>query len=323
VVNRREFLAATAALPLALADAPAALAAPRPGRALALVTADLESHVVAFDLHSHRIVRRIETLPGPKSIEAVGDGTIALAVHTGEGAISLIDVETLRVRAVLRGFDEPRYTAAGPDGRHAYVTDAGRGELVTIDLRAARVVRRTAVGAHARHLSLDPRSGRLWTALGFSAPAIVTVDVSETTRPRVVTRIETPFAAHDVVFTARGDRVWVSSGEEHRLVVYDVGTRRPLFTLAAGQPPQHIAFDAGAAYVTSDDAVRVHTLADGRLLRETEVPDGSYNVTRAFGRVITPSLDSGTLSLLDMRGRLLARPRLARAAHDACLVRRT
>ena len=111
--------------------------------------------------------------------------------------------------------------------------------------------------------------------------------------------------------------------EEHRLVVYRAATGRPLFTLAAGRPPQHIAFDARAAYVTSDDAVRVHALHDGRLLRETRVPDGSYNVTRDLGFVATPSLDSGTLSLLDTRGRLLAQPRLARATHDACLVRQT
>jgi DNA-binding beta-propeller fold protein YncE len=319
-VNRRELLLAAAALSLAPAEA---LAAPTAGRPLALVTADLESHVVAFDLHSQQVVRRIETLSGPKSIEAVRGGAMALAAHTVLGAISLIDVETLRVRAVLHGFDEPRYTAAAPDGRHAFVTDAGRGEVVTVDLERLRVVRRTEVGARARHLSLDPLTGRLWTALGFSAPAIVALDVTEPARPRVTTRIETPFAAHDVVFAPGGDRVWVSSGEERRLVVYDARTRKALLTLGAGAPPQHIAFAAGAAYVTSDDAVRVHALADGRLLRETAVPDGSYNVTRAFGRVVTPSLDSGTLSLLDMRGRLLARPRLARAAHDACLVWRT
>jgi DNA-binding beta-propeller fold protein YncE len=322
-VNRRELLLAAAALPIVLARAPASLAALSNPRALALVTADLESHVVAFDLHSRRVVRRIETLPGPKSIETVGGGSTALVAHTAAGAISLVDVATLRVRAVLNGFTEPRYTAAAPDGRHAFVTDAGRGEVVTVDLGRARIVGRAEVGTHARHLSLDPRSGRLWTALGFSAPAIVALDVAEPTRPRVTARIETPFAAHDVVFAPAGGRVWVSSGEERRLVVYRAATRRPLFTLEAGRPPQHIAFDARAAYVTSDDAVRVHAIDDGRLLRETTVPDGSYNVTHALSFVATPSLDSGILSLLDTSGRLLAHPRLARATHDACLVRRT
>jgi DNA-binding beta-propeller fold protein YncE len=309
-VDRCAFLSAAAGLALA----PTSLARPR---ALALVTADLESHVVVYDVHSGHVVRHLPTVAGPRSIETVAGGTTAIVAHTVEGAISLIDLTTLRVRAVLRDFDEPRYTAAGPDSRYAYVTDARRGEVVTVDLARARVAHRTEVGSHARHLSVDPRSLRLWTALGFNAPAIVTVDLEDPARPRVRTRVDPPFAAHDVVFAPGGAHVWVSSGNERRLAIYAARSRKRLRTLAAGTPPQHIAFTADAAYVTSDDALRVHAL-DGRLLRETPVPEGSYNVTYGRGRVFTPSLERGTLCVLDRRGRLMADPIVARAAHDVC-----
>jgi hypothetical protein len=59
---------------------------------------------------------------------------------------------------------------------------------------------------------------------------------------------------------------------------------------------------------------------DGRLLRATRIPIGSYNVQRAGGRVLTPSLNMGTLTLLDRHGRVRAEPRLASAARDACVV---
>jgi len=319
-MNRRDFLAAAAAVPLALTAERPAIAGTRGGTPLALVTADLESQVVVYDLASARIVRRIETPPGPKSIETVGDGALALVAHTAAGVISLIDVSTLRVRHVLRGFQTPRYTAAVPDGDTALVTDAGTGELVTIDLFGGRVARRLAVGLHARHLSLDAMTMTAWVALGFSAPAIAVIDLSAPGGPRLAGRIAPPFPAHDVVFAPGGSRAWVSSGDERRLAVYDAETRRVLFTLPAGEPPQHIAFARGGAYVTSDDAVRVHRLRDGKLLRTTPVPAGSYNVTQGWERVLTPSLERGTLAVLDERGRLLARPVLARAAHDACFV---
>ena len=317
-MNRRDFLAAAAAAPFALA-APGARASPA-RRPLALVTADLESRVIAYDIATGRVVKQIETLAGPKSIETVGNGTAALVAHTAAGAISLIDAATLRVRAVVHGFVEPRYTASAPDGRHAYVTDAERGEVVTVDVRRARVVERTEAGAHARHLSLNRAARHVWTALGFNAPEIVVLDLTHPVRPRVAATITPPFPAHDVVCAPRGERVWVSSGSERLLAVYDARTRRVLFTLPAGKPPQHITFTTEAAYVTSDDAVRVHALLDGRLVRETPVPVGSYNVTHGSGRVFTPSLERGTLSVLDERGRLLARPTVARAAHDACFV---
>jgi hypothetical protein len=48
------------------------------------------------------------------------------------------------------------------------------------------------------------------------------------------------------------------------------------------------------------------------------IPVGSYNVCAQAGRVITPSLDVGTLTILDHRG--LRSARIAPHAHDACLV---
>jgi len=317
-MDRRAFLAAAAAAPFALAAPPAA-ARTAGGTPLALVTADLESRVVAWPLASGR-PRAIPTPAGPRSIETVGAGRLALAAHTSAGAVSLIDVATLRVRRVLSDFAEPRYTAAAPDGLHAYVTDAARGELVTVDLRRGRVVHRTWVGARARHLGLDPGSMTLWTALGFSAAELAVVDVSRPERPRLVGRVRPPFPAHDVVFAPGGEHVWVSSGSERRLAIFDAATRRPLELLAAGRPPQHLTFAGAAAHVTSDDELRVHRPRDGRLLRATPLPEGSYNVTSGFGLVFTPSLERGTLTVLDERGHPLERPRLARSAHDACFV---
>ncbi len=66
--------------------------------------------------------------------------------------------------------------------------------------------------------------------------------------------------------------------------------------------------------------MRVHALTDGRRLRAARVPIGSYNVQLGAGLILTPSLNMGTLTILDRRGRVLASPRVARAAHDACVV---
>jgi len=74
--------------------------------------------------------------------------------------------------------------------------------------------------------------------------------------------------------------------------------------------------------VTSGDdgTLRVHRLGDGRLLRTTPVPTGSYNVQEGLGRIVTPSLDRGTLCILGPTGALLHRTQVAPSSHDACLV---
>src|SRR6266508_2848572 len=178
---------------------------------VALVTADLESRLVAVDLASGRIQRYVDTLPKPRGIETVGG--MAVVAHSELGAISLVRGETLEVVRVLRGFGEPRYTAAHPDGRHAYVTDAERGEVVALDVLGGRVLGRVAVGARARHVTIDPRGRILWVALGSKAEEVAIVDVRDRTRPRLVRRFRPPFLAHDVGFAPDGRHAWVSSGD--------------------------------------------------------------------------------------------------------------
>ena len=305
-MNRRDFLVGAAALALA----PEALARQLGGTPTALVTADLESHVVAVELATGRVLREIPTRAGPRSIEQVGN--LALVAHTEHGALSVIDGATLRVRHVIGGFDEPRYTAA-VDGRHAFVTDSGDGTVALVDVVGAEVIRRLPLGGPARHLSYDGR--RLWVALGTKARRVAVVDVS---RQRLLSRFAPPFLAHDVGL-ARGGRSWVTSGAARELVVY---RRGGTLRLPADAPPQHVTFLDGRIFVTSGDdgTLRVYDGA-GRLLRTMRIPTGSYNVQHAFGGLILmPSLSRGTLCVADARGQVLRTVRVARSSHDACFV---
>jgi hypothetical protein len=101
--------------------------------------------------------------------------------------------------------------------------------------------------------------------------------------------------------------------------IFDARNGHVLRTLAAGSSPQHVAFDATRAYVTSGDdgTLRTHAL-NGRLLRFTEIPVGSYNVQRGPDRVLTPSLAHGTLCVLDEAGDVMRRVKVASSSHDAC-----
>src|SRR4029079_17248670 len=100
-----------------------------------------------------------------------------------------------KVRRVLRGFSEPRYTEVA--GRYAFVTDSGHGEVAVVDLERGKVVHRAAAGEHARHVSLSPDHRMLWVALASSAATITVLDVTDPTRPKIARRIRPPFLAPD------------------------------------------------------------------------------------------------------------------------------
>jgi hypothetical protein len=312
-MDRRAFIAGAAALvasPRALAELG--------GREVALVTADEEARLVAAELASGRVVRYVRTLPKPRSIEAVG--AMAVVAHSEIGAVSLVRGATLKVERVLRGFGEPRYTAGHADGRHAYVSDAKRGEVVTLDVLRGRVLARERVGSLARHITIDPRGRTLWVALGAKAEEVAVVDISRRAQPRFLRRFRPPFLAHDVGWAPGGRRVWVSSGDRDEVLLYD-SRARLLRRLAADEPPQHFTFRGDRVYVASGESgtLRVHRVA-GQQLRETRIPPESYNVQQAHGWVVTPGLGTGTLCVLDRVGRVRWGKRLARSSHDACIV---
>jgi len=294
----------------------AAGAAPR-----ALVTADLDGFVAVVDVERRRVERRVATLDGPRSVEARA-GAGALVGHATQGAVTLLDGPAVHVRRVLRGFGAPRYAAIAPTGRHAFVTDSAHGELVVVDLRRGRVVRRLEVGGGARHLTLDPQGRTLWIALGSTAPALVVVDVGDPVAPRVLRRIRPPFGAHDVAFSPSGRRVWVTGGRTPRLALYRASGRRPVAILGADAAPQHVTFGPHAAYVASGEGrtLNVHALADGAVRHRAHTPLGSYNVARGAGVVLTPSLGSGELTALDGAGGVRWSLAIAGAAHDACVM---
>jgi DNA-binding beta-propeller fold protein YncE len=294
-VDRRSFLLAAAAAPFAL----------RGG--VAYVTADTESHVAVVDLRTGMVVHRIRTRPGPRSVERVGD--VAVVAHTAVGAVSILD--GFGVRHVLDTFEEPRYTAGARDGRHAFVTDSGRVELLTVDVVRGEIVGRVKLKLWPRHLSLSGDGRTLWVGLGTASPELAVVDVSDPRRPRVKGRVKPAFAAHDIGFAPSG-RVWVTAGEDSRISAHGR-------VLPADGAPQHVTFLGRHAFVTSgnDGTLRVYDEASARLLHTTAVPVGSYNVQFHDGRVLTPSLNAGTLCVLDSGGRIASKTRVAASCHDA------
>ncbi len=324
-MNRRRFLATAVAAPAAFVLDPArTLAATNGGGAVALVTADLESHVVALDLTTGRVLKRILTAPGPRSVESSPFGDVVVA-HVPAGVVTIVDGTTLAVRAVLPGFGEPRYTAMHPTERLAYVTDSQRAEVVTIDLVRNAVVHRTRVPGPARHVSTD--GAALWTSLGSAAARIAVLDLRSPRRPTLVSLIDPPFGAHDVVFGPDGADVWVTSGDRNALALYPLSGAAPR-VLAAAAPPQHVAFVGTRAFVASgqDGTVQRRQL-DGDVVRVSRVPHGSYNVTCTVAAapflrpvIVTPSLNEGTVAMLAPGGDVRFVRRVTRSAHDACVV---
>jgi YVTN family beta-propeller protein len=299
-----------------------ASAAQTSGTAVALVTAERQNMLVAVELSSGKVLRRVSLPADPQNV-AVGDRTVVV-VSTGAGAVTLLAERSLRILKVFRGFADPHIVAASRSRRLAYVTDDGRGELVVIGLGARRIVDRVFVGAGAHHMAVSPSGSRLWIALGEHASAISIVDLSRPSRPRLLRRFSPGFVAHDLTFSPDGRRVWVTSGVGDSVHVLDARTGKQLFAVPVGAAPQHVAFAGnGFAFVTSGYSSRIVKIAPrtGRVLATAPTPYGSFNLSASLNTraVVTTSLMSGRVTEFDTNLHRLSSVKAARAARAVAL----
>jgi DNA-binding beta-propeller fold protein YncE len=297
------------------------------GSPVALVTAETENALLAVSLDDGHVLRRVALPDDPENVVA-NVGVTAVVVSARGHAVTLLEWRTLRVLKVLRDFGSPHLVAVAPSGEWAYVTDDARGQLVTIELARRSVVDRLAVGTGAHHLTISPDERRLWLALGEQARTVVIVDTSQPGRPRVLRRFDPGIAVHDLAFSPDGRQVWLTSADTQSVTVVDTHSTRRLFSVPAGRPPQHVAFNYAVsilhrfAYLTSGYSGRIEKVdaRTGRVLRAARVPYGSFNLTTAGGLVVTSSLTRGTLTELNDQLHLIRTMKVAPAARAVAVV---
>jgi len=302
---------------------PAAYTAPLPSERIALVTAERENRLIAVDLRSRRVLRRLRMPDDPQNVEAYAGE--AVVVSTRAGAVTFVDPKTLKVRRILHGFGAPHIAAFAPGGDYVYVSDDERGQLAVV---LGRVIRRIFVGYGAHHMSFSPDQRRLWVALGERARSIAVVDTRNVARPRLVGHVDPRGLAHDLAFTPDGHYVWVTYDDRSYLRVFDARTQRPVATLFAGSAPAHVRFDDASglslfgryAYVTSGNssAVRIFDWRARRLVRTIRTAPGSYNLSIDRGLLATSSLTDGIVTVVS-GGRRILSERVAPAARDVAL----
>jgi len=297
-------------------------AASRGGNTVALVTAERQNQLLAVELSSGKVLRRVSLPADPQNVIG-GTGETTVVVSPAAGAVSLLDWRTLKRIRVFRGFASPHIAAFHPSGEWAFVTDDSTGELSTIELAATDVVSRIFVGMGAHHMAASPDGRRLWIALGEHATRIAIVAVSHPRTPRLLRRFTPGFVVHDLAFSPDGRRVWVTSGAGEDVHVLNARTGREAFTVRVGAAPQHVVFSEGRhfAFVTSGYSRRLVEVdpQTGRVLARARTPYGSFNLSALGGVVVTTSLSNGIVSEFDESLRRMRTFKAAPAARAVAL----
>jgi protein NirF len=176
----------------------------------------------------------------------------------GEDGLAMIDLwdEVPTVRRVLGGYGRgeqplpvykmPHLRGWAVAGRHAYLPAIGRHEVLVVDTQSWELVDRIAVAGQPVFVMARPDGRQVW--VNFAVPDYSRVQVIDTVSRRVVKTLEPGKAVLHMEFTPRGEAVWISARDDHRVVVVDTARFETLATIAA-DAPSGIFFTARAARI--------------------------------------------------------------------------
>jgi len=203
--------------------------------------------------HGH-VMRRVPVRAPTHHTAVSPDGKFAVAVHSGAGGISIIDLNKMAVIKTVQTGARPNYAVFSGDGKRLYVSNAGPGTVSEIDTADWSVVREIPVGKEPEHLALTPGGPRLY-AVNVGSGTVSEVDLPE---GKVARTFDVGAKPHGIALSDDGRWLFVSSLGDGTLSRIDLSDGE-MKTVALGPAPYHVAYvgEFDKLYVSSRMASKI------------------------------------------------------------------
>jgi YVTN family beta-propeller protein len=284
------------AVPMALAQSPAAERLPAPADRLVVVASprDDEANVLLVNNDRLELLKSIKTGKGPTDVCVSPDGLKAYVTNTGGTGITVIDLTTLTVSATLSdaSLQRPVGVAMTPDGTKLYVGARGTGALVVMT-PAGQVLKQLPV-KDPTTVAIAADGKRAYVA-SDSTESVLVVDTST---DEVTATIKTSRQPRGIAFTPDGKTILITCVAHDVMYYVNAATNQVETIVGIGRSPQSVAVapDGRLAFSVTRDlrpegAVSTVTIMDlrrnyRRKVREVPVgslatkvlvsPDGAY-----------------------------------------------
>ncbi len=186
------------------------------------------------------------------------DGRYFLAGLFGEDGVALVDLwrPEQGARRILSGygrgqeklpvFKMPHLRGWSLAGRHAYLPAVGRNEVLVVDTTTWQEAGRIAVKGQPVFVMARPDGRQVW--VNFAFPDNGWVQVIDTLENKVVQTLQPGKAVLHMEFTPRGEHVWISARDDHKVSIHDTANFARIGEIAADSP-SGIFFTARAARI--------------------------------------------------------------------------
>lgn len=290
--------------------------------------------VSVIDAATFKVVATVPVGRSPHNVQVSPDGKLAWVTNDGEtgkpgadaghqargqdahqataktGAVWAIDTADARIVAKVPVGTHPAHVVLSPDGRFAYVVNAGDNSVSVVDVTARQIVATISVGAFPHGLRLSPDGKEAYVANLKGR----TVSVIDTAIRKEVAQIEAGKGPAQVGFTPDGRFAFVSLSEENAVAVIDPATRRVTRKIPVGSGPiQLYATPDSRTLLVANQGTRskpgktvsMIDLETFSVSKTVETGPGAHGVVvDADGRyAFVTNIYANTVSVLDLQGR--------------------
>jgi YVTN family beta-propeller protein len=231
--------------------------------------------------HGH-VMRRIAVRGLSHHTAVSPDGHYAVAVHSGAGGISIIDLNKMEVVNTIQTGQMPNYALFSHNGQRLYVTNAGSGTVSEIDTGNWAIKRELKVGKEPEHMVLSVDDSTLFVANVADGTAVaVNLDNGAIQKTFIIGK-----EPHGIDITPDGRWLFVSSRGDQKLIRIDL-TDNSTLIISLQPAPYHVAYvgEVGKLYVSSRKEPKIWVL-DPLTLKVSTVIDAGRGV--AHQMVVLP-----------------------------------
>jgi len=272
---------------------------PRSGR---VYVCERSTHsMVRLDAESLETRGRIDTGQSPNLPTAAENGSVViLPGHNGLLTVAHDDEEFRRTNLPIGG--HPSASTVSHDGRRAYVPDAARNLLVSVDLERGNVLAETPVGDGPSHPIVTP-DDRMVCVANSRSHDISLVDAHTF---QLLATIPSGEAAHQTTLTADGKVLLVANFFEDSVSIVDLPSRTRAAVVAVGPYPHGLDMGPGNRYAVAthfgDPWVSVIDVAERKVA--ARVPAGLGSSHTAFSpagdRAYVANSLADTITVIDL-----------------------
>jgi YVTN family beta-propeller protein len=248
-----------------------------------LVARSVGGGVAVIDTDTQAVTRIIDPGgPKPSGLAFTPDGRRLVVTLLGpsveqRGAVSVIDVATGDVGAVVPVGAQPERLALSPDGRRAHVVSMHDRSMWVLDVETGAVITQVALGELPFNVLVSPDGARAYVG-NLRADSIAVID---TTSYDVVGTIEIP-SPNGLAFSPDQRSIYVTCVFDDSLQVVDLDAGKVVRSAPVGDKPGHLALtrDGSRAYVVRPfgETVSVVDTASLAVVETIEVDKGPTTV---------------------------------------------